>query len=167
MVINVNTFMDFFTLPLKLLVSSGDLPRTKMKMKYRNVRLSNEVTNHVIKEANKEWLIYEAGLLNRVLFYFYWICHIHQRHYLQDYWTLSMVTDTKKLISDEWHKFKTKLKICRLVGSWFWHSWYLIAVLEHFLPKPRLWHLNRVSLTHISFLGEFLNFADYACAPVS
>ena len=38
--------VDFFTLPLKLLVSSGDFAGTKKKMKYLNVPLlCNEMTN--------------------------------------------------------------------------------------------------------------------------
>ena len=51
--------------------------------------------------------------------------------------------------------------ISGLFVSWLWHSWNLNALLVHFLPKMRLWYLNRVSFTHIPYQGEFLNFADY------
>ena len=57
---------------------------------------------------------------------------------------------------------KRNYKVYGLVVSWLWHSWYLIAILEHFLPKPPPCYLNRFSLTHIFYLREFLNFADYA-----
>ena len=121
-----------------------------MKMNFLNVPLCNGVTNWISKkQANKKWW-YEVGLLSHGSFHFHWICHIHQRHYLQDYWTRSMATDIRWMAEIE----NESKNIYRLVVSWLWHAWYLIAVLDHFVSKTRLWYLIRVSRPHPHFREE-------------